>query len=279
VLINSNGFSGYHRGSQRWGMADVSLRDGEDRRPSGWAAAGSRSVAGLPSPESVAREAVASAEARVGGAPIETATLPVIVESRAVGRLLRTLLGPLDGRALQQRASFLEGMRDHLVGSALLDITDDPFIAGGFSSRLFDGEGIASRRLPLFEAGRLRNYYIDTYYGRKLGEAPTTGSGSNIVVTPGAGDLASLVADVERGLLVRGFIGGSSNATTGDFSLGVYGTLIEKGRLSRAVAEMNVSGNHRDLWTRLEAVGGDVYPYSSILTPSLRFEALQLSGK
>lgn len=279
VLINSNGFIGRHRGTQRWGMADVSLRDGEDRRPSGWAVAGSRSRTGLASAESIARGAIAAAEARVGGVPIETAKLPMVVENRAVGRLLRYLLGALDGRALQQRSSFLEGKRGDRVGSEVLDIVDDPFIVQGFSSRRYDGEGIAARRMPLFQKGVLQNYFINTYYGRKLGERPTTGGGSNIVVTPGQRDFEELIGDIDRGVLVRGFIGGNSNPTTGDFSLGVYGTLIESGQLGAAVAEMNIAGNHLDLWRRLEGAGSDVYPYSSVLSPSLRFDSIQFAGK
>ena len=79
-------------------------------------------------------------------------------------------------------------------------------------------------------------------------------------------------------VLVRGFLGGNSNATTGDFSLGIYGTLIENGRLLHAVAEMNIAGNHPQLWQRLIAVGNDPYPYSAWRLPSLVFDAVQFSG-
>ena len=41
---------------------------------------------------------------------------------------------------------------------------------------------------------------------------------------------------------------------------------------------MNVSGNHRELWNRLAAVGDDPYPYSTIRTPTLVFEGVQFSG-
>ena len=37
--------------------------------------------------------------------------------------------------------------------------------------------------MPVFDRGVLANYYVDTYYGKKLGMPPTTGTSSNIVVT------------------------------------------------------------------------------------------------
>ena len=42
--------------------------------------------------------------------------------------------------------------------------------------------------------------------------------------------------------------------------------------------KMNVTGNLRDLFTRLELVGNDPYPYSSPLAPSLVFADVDFSG-
>ena len=77
--------------------------------------------------------------------------------------------------ALQQKRSFLEGKLGQPIGSPLFDVTDDPLIPQAFGSRLFDGEGLAARRMPVFEKGVLRNYFLDTYYAKKLKMAPTTG--------------------------------------------------------------------------------------------------------
>ena len=111
-----------------------------------------------------------------------------------------------------------------------------------------------------------------------MGRAPTFGSRSNLVLTPGEKTLEELVSTLEKGILVRGFIGGNSNPTTGDFSMGVYGNIIEKGAIQDAISEMNIAGNHKELWKRLVAVGGDPYPYSSLLVPSVVFDDMQFAG-
>jgi PmbA protein len=130
----------------------------------------------------------------------------------------------------------------------------------------------------VFERGVLRSYYVDTYYGRKLGVPPTTSRSSNLAWSLGERSPAQLLADLGEGVLVTGFLGGNSNGTTGDFSLGVRGFRIRGGRLAEPVGEMNVSGNHAELWNRLVAVGNDPYPYSSMRTPTLVFEGVQFAG-
>jgi PmbA protein len=276
--LHSNGFEGYERATQAWLSVEITLSDEGDRRPDGWDVAGSRSLAGLPAPRLVGEGAARRAGMRLKATKGATATLPIILENRAAGRLLGSLLGAASARAFQQRESFLEGMIGKEVGSGLLELVDDPFVAGGFGSRLYDSEGISARRLPIFEGGVLAGIYADTYYARKLGCAPTTGSRSNLVMSASGRPLEELARAIHRGVLVRGFVGGNSNPTTGDFSFGVYGNAVEGGELGGALMEMNVSGNHRDLWRRLAAVGGDVWRFGSLLVPSLVIEGVQVSG-
>jgi PmbA protein len=130
----------------------------------------------------------------------------------------------------------------------------------------------------VFEQGVLRNYYVDTYYGRKLGMPPTTARSSNLAWKLGERSREGLLSDIGEAILVTGFLGGNSNGTTGDFSLGVRGFRVRGGRVAEPVGEMNVSGNHLQLWQRLAAVGNDPYPYSAMRTPTLVFEGVQFAG-
>jgi PmbA protein len=278
VRVHSNGFRGGRVDTSFWTSAQVSVKDADGRRPEDWSAAGVRFLAELPATAAVGKDAAERALGRLGAKKAESAVLPMVLANRAGGRLVSFLLGPLGGQSLQQKRSFLEGKLGQAVGSARLEVADEPHLRKGFGSRLFDGEGLAARRLPLFEGGVLRNHFIDTYYGKKLKMAPTTGGASNLSWTLGTKAQAQLVADVQDGILVTGFLGGNSNGTTGDFSLGVQGFRIRAGQVAEPVAEMNIAGNHLELWKRLVAVGNDPYPYSSLRTPTLVFEGVQFAG-
>ena len=102
-------------------------------------------------------------------------------------------------------------MKGQKIGSDLMTIVDDPFIVSGRGSRLFDSEGMAAEKRSVVENGVLKTYYIDTYYAKKLEMEATSGSTTNLVFKPGEKDLAGLLADIDRGILVTGFTGGNAN--------------------------------------------------------------------
>jgi PmbA protein len=90
-----------------------------------------------------------------------------------VSRLFSPLISALNGSAIQQKNSFLIDKLGEKVFSEKLNVTDDPFIPSGRGSRLFDSEGLATKKRPVFENGVVKNYFIDTYYGKKLEMEPT----------------------------------------------------------------------------------------------------------
>ncbi len=278
ALVHTNGFEGTKHGTDFWISAEVTVKDDDGRRPEESAASGARFRSAIEPPAVIGRRAAERALARLGSVKGGSAVMPMAVDARSGGRLVAALLGPLGAAAIQQKRSFLEGKVGSSIGSPLLDLQDDPLVSRGLGSRLYDSEGIAARRFPVFEGGVLRSYYVDTYYGRKLGISPTTARTSNLAWRLGLRSQSDLLREMGDGILVTGFLGGNSNGTTGDFSLGVRGFRVHAGRVAGPVGEMNVSGNHLELWRRLAAVGNDPYPYSSMRTPTLVFDAVQFAG-
>jgi PmbA protein len=122
-------------------------------------------------------------------------------------------------------------------------------------------------------------FYLDRFHARRLGQPPTTGARSNWVVCPGARPWEAIAADLPRAIRVDGFLGGSANPATGDFSFGVLGAYLERGVAVSPIAEMNVSGNLLSLLPRLIELADDPYPWSSTRSPSLVFDEVAFSGR
>ena len=204
----------------------------------------------------------------------------MLVDSRAAGQLIGRLLRPANAGSVQQGRSFWAGLVGEQAFSNRLTIIDDPLIKRGLASRHYDAEGISAKVLPIVEEGVVRNLYVDTYYGRKGDMAPTTGFASNRRIALGEHSLEQLLAEVGDGVYVTSWLGGNADSTTGDFSLGLRGHMIENGAVGRPVGEMNVTGNLRELFGQLELVGNDPYPYSfsGMLAPSLVFADVDFSG-
>jgi PmbA protein len=278
LMMASNGFTGYRTGTSYYYGAMMTARDEGHRRP-----AGSHLTAGvdrriLPGPEEVGTRAAENTLAQLGAVKLKTETMPVIIENRIVGRLFAGVLGALSGRSIQQKQSFLHDQKNKAIASRKLTLIDDPHIKKGLGSRLFDSEGMAARKMTIIEEGVLKEFYVDWYYSRKLGWEPTTGGGSNLVVPPGTRSVAEIMKDLGRGLLITGFIGGNSNPTTGDTSIGIVGRLFEGGEPTQAVAEMNIADNHLRFWHRLTEVADDPWIYSSWRLPSMVFSDVVVSG-
>jgi len=276
VMVASNGFEGDSENSNYSLYASVSVTDGEARPQGYWYESSIFSDQLIR--KDIGKKALKRALDKLGQAKIASGRMPMIVENKMAGQPLRPLISALNGSSIQQKQSFLIGMKGEKIGSDLMTITDDPFIVSGRSSRLFDSEGMATEKRSVVENGILKTYYIDTYYGKKLDMEATSGSPTNLVFKPGEKDLEGLLNDIDRGILVTGFNGGNSNGSTGDFSFGIEGFLVEKGKLIQPVAEMNITGNFKQLWKDLVAVGSDVDPSRSWRLPSLVFDNVDFSG-
>lgn len=275
---SSNGFLGTQESTYCWYGSSVTLRDQGERRASDGYYVGGVYVDGLPAAHDVAGSALERSLARLGSQKGPTTKTAMLVDSRAAASLLGRLLRPASARAVHLGQSFWAGQVGKQAFSDKLTIVDDPLIPRGLGSRVFDTEGIASRQLPIVENGIVKNLYVDTYHGRKTNMAPTTGSASNRVVQSGDYSLGDLLREVGNGVYVTSWLGGNADGTTGDYSLGLSGHMIENGEIGRPVGEMNVTGNLLELFSRLELTGNDVYPYSTTLAPSLLFSDVDFSG-
>jgi len=278
VLVHSNGFSGEKEGTSFSADVMVTVRGDNGSRPEDWSWSHTRFQDDLPPPAKLGEDAAQRALRKIGQGKIGSGKYDMIVENRAISTLVSMLQQPMSARTLQQKNSFLEGMTGEKIASEKLTMADDPTLERGLASHLFDGEGLAGKRRVMIEKGVLRYFYVDNYYGKKLGMEPTSGSASNTVFECGTKSLGELTKEITKGILVNSFIGGNSNPTTGDFSYGIVGLLIENGQIVKAVNEMNISGNGKEFWNQLIAMGNDPYPYSSCMAPSMVFEKAQFSG-
>lgn len=276
VMVTSNGFEGDTANSVFGIHTSVSVK-GEDARPEGGWNESSITFNDLQK-TGTGTIALEKALKKIGQKKIKSGTMPMIVENRQLGRLFGPLINALNGAQIQQKNSFLIDKLGEKVVSEKLTLTDDPFIVGGRGSRLFDGEGLATKKRMVFDKGVLQNYYIDTYYGKKLEMEPTSGGTTNLVFETGDKDLQGLIASVKKGILVTGFNGGNSNGSTGDFSYGIDGFLIENGELTVPVSEMNITGNMKTLWSNIGEIGKDVNETSSWRAPSILFNNVDFSG-
>lgn len=278
LLMASNGFEGSEENTVFQAWAQITVQGEGDRRPTGFDYAVSFIRKNLPTPEKIGAGAARRTLNLLGGKKIKTETLPIIIENRNVPRILNGFLAGMYGSNIQQKRSFLADKKGKKIASKHFTLIDDPFVVSGLGSRLFDNDGIAAKKRTMVDSGVLKEFYVDWYYSKKLGWEPTTGGTSNLIIPPGKRSVKEIMKDLGRGIFITGFIGGNSNSTTGDASVGIFGKLFENGEPVQSVAEMNIAGNHLKFWNNLIEVCNDPWIYSSWRTPSLVFKDVVVSG-
>lgn len=276
VMLTSNGFSGQQSHTYFGISSAVSVNGGNSRPESHWNE--SAMFYNQVQKHGTGEKALQRALQKIGQKKSNSAKMQMLVENRQVNKLLAPLLSALKGASIQQKNSFLLDKTRQKVVSEKLTLVDDPWLIGGRASKMFDGEGLATQKRMVFDKGVLQSYFLDSYYANKLHMHPTSGSTTNLVFEVGQNSPDELLSTLKNGILVTGFNGGNCNGSTGDFSYGIEGFLVENGQRIQPVSEMNITGNMLDLWGNLEALANDVNEASSIRAPSILFNNVDISG-
>ena len=199
--------------------------------------------------------------------------------------------------AVQKGLSLLGGKMGQQIASPLVNITDDPLLSNMGASRPFDGEGVAARTKKVVEQGQLTTFLHNLKTAKKDGIASTGNasrasfkspvgiSPTNFFIESGGTEYVDLVKKLGDGIIiidVQGLHSGA-NPVSGDFSLGAYGYLVEKGQIVRAVEQITVAGNFFTLLESVEEIGADL-EFGSLGqgghfgSPSLLIRELSIAG-
>jgi TldD protein len=247
-----------------------------DQRQSGFAAAGGCVEAAYyrdeRDPETVAREAAATAITLLAAREPEAGAYPVVVSPGWGGVLVHECFGHgMEGDTIRKQTSIRAGQRGQQVASKGVTIVDSGLVPHSRGSYRVDDEGTPAQRTVLVEDGRLVGYLWDVLNARLTGERPT-GNGrrssyrdfplcrmTNTFIEAGPHDPAELIASVKRGLYCTRLAGGSVNPADGNFSFQVTeARMIEDGHLTHPVRNATLTGNGNDAMLKIAAVGNDL---------------------
>ena len=153
-------------------------------------------------------------------------------------------------------------------GSDLLNITFDPTRPEELASYAFDDDGTRAEKQYLIRGGILERPLGGTLSQSRAGVAGVANSRadnwnrppidrmSNINLEPGASSLEQMIADIERGVLMRTNSSWSIDDSRNKFQFGCeWGQLIENGKLTTVVKNPNYRGISANFWRSLRHVG------------------------
>ena len=256
----------------RFNVSCLSERDG-NRQTARWGGGGRM---GMPyfdsSPtESLAREAARQAVVLQSAVDAPAGTFPVVLASGDSGILLHEAIGHgLEADFNRKRTSNYTDQIGNVVASQLCTVVDDGTIADSRGSINIDDEGNLPGYNVLIEGGVLQAYMQDRMSTKHFGAKPT-GNGrrqsfkhypmprmTNTYMLGGESSPEDIIRSVDRGIYCVSFNGGQVNISNGDFVFSVTeGYMIEGGRVTAPIRNVNLIGNGPDVLRKVTAVGAD----------------------
>jgi PmbA protein len=293
ALANSRGFAASYSATQAWAYSSAFAGEGPDLM-TGLGVGLGRDPAALDA-EAIGAEAAERALALVGARQPESRRCPVVLDAFVSASFIGFIGSMLSADAVQRGRSLFAGREGDEVADPVLRLADDGTDPEGPASAPFDGEGTPTGRTGLIEDGRLLGFLYDCRTARKDGRS-TTGNASrasyrtapgvgtrNLVIDPGALDLAGLMREAGEGLYVTDVAGLHSgvNPVSGTFSVGASGRLIEGGEPGRPVREITIASDLVSMLKAVRAVGSEArwVPFGgSVKAPPLLIAEMAVSG-
>jgi TldD protein len=222
-------------------------------------------------PEELAAEAVRRTLALFDARVPPAGELPVVLAPATSGILLHEAMGHgFEADFNRKGTSLFCTMMGKRIAADFVTIVDTALEPGARGAIAVDDEGTPGQRTVLVENGVLVSYLHDLLSAAHYGVA-RTGNGRResfrsaplprmrvTTMENGPHDPEEIIRSVRRGLYAVDFSNGEVDIGGGDYSFYVKsGFLIEDGRLTAPVKDVNLIGNGPDSLAKIEMVGND----------------------
>ena len=219
--------------------------------------------------------------------------MPVVMAAGASGILLHEAMGhAFEADFNRKGQSIFSDKMGCRVAAPGINIIDDATIPENRGSVNVDDEGVAGQKTYMVEDGILRSYLHDRISAAYYGVSPTgNGRRESFRYNPiprmrctymesgHDGSCADLIAGVRKGIFVDQFSNGEVKIGEGDFTFYVKsGRLIENGRLTMPVKDINIVGNGPKALADIVAVASDLKIDNSTWTCGKEQSALVSCG-
>lgn len=288
ALVTSEGFAKEYKTSSHGLSVSVIAKSG-DGMERDYDYSSARFLEDIRLPESIGREAARRTLQRCNPKKAKTGTFPLVFDKRVSKNLVGAFLSAINGASIAKGTSFLRDAMGKEVFGKNIQIINDPFRKRGLSSKLFDAEGVKPQRLELIKDGILQHWLLDIRSANQLG-LHTNGcasrqlnsnpfpSATNVYMENGTDTIESLIADIDYGIFITETFTLSINTTTGDYSQGASGLLIENGKITTPVNEFTIANHLSQMFANAIPANDLEFTYG-VNCPTLRVDNMAVAGQ
>lgn len=222
--------------------------------------------------ETIAKEAVSQTSLMFEAIKPKGGEMPVVMGAGSSGILLHEAIGhTFEADFNRKNISIFSDQFGKKICSSHINIVDDGTIDNARGAINFDDEGVGSQKTYIVKDGVLESYLHDRISAKYYG-VPPTGNGRRQsfryaplprmrVTYMESGNTAEsdMIAAVKQGVYVDNFTNGQVQIGAGDFTFFVKtGYLIENGKLTQPIKDINVIGNGPKALADITMVGNNL---------------------
>ena len=223
--------------------------------------------------EDLVSRAVEGMDARFEARRPKGGQMPVVMGAGASGILLHEAMGhAFEADFNRKGQSIFSDRMGQRICRPGINILDDATVPASRGACNYDDEGVPGQKTYMVTDGVLTSYLHDRISAGYYGVAPT-GNGrrksfrynpvprmrATYMESGPDGTKEDLIASVKKGIYVDQFANGQVKIGEGDFTFFVKsGYLIEGGRLTMPVKDINIIGNGPQALADIQAVAGDL---------------------
>jgi TldD protein len=222
--------------------------------------------------ERVVREAVSRTTVLFDAVEAPVGELPVVLAAGSSGILLHEAIGHgMEADFNRKNVSIYADKIGKPIAKPFVSIVDDATVQSARGAINVDDEGNPAGVTHLVDKGVLTTYLHDSISAKHYGVKPT-GNGRResyqyapmprmraTYMQPGPHKRDEIIASVKKGIYCNNFTNGEVNIGAGDFTFYVKnGFLIEDGKLTRPIKDVNIIGNGPKVLEQVDMVADDL---------------------
>lgn len=198
--------------------------------------------------------------------------MPVVLGAGSSGILLHEAIGHgMEADFNRKNTSIYADKIGKAIAKSFVNVVDDGTIEKARGAVNVDDEGNPTEKTMLVEGGVLRTYIHDEISAKHYKVKPT-GNGRresyrsaplprmrSTYMLPGPHDPEEIIKSVKHGIYCNNFSNGQVQIGAGDFTFYVKnGYMIEDGKLTRPIKDVNIIGNGPKVLEQIDMVGTDL---------------------
>lgn len=222
--------------------------------------------------ETLAKEAVAQTSLMFDAIKPKGGEMPVVMGAGSSGILLHEAIGhTFEADFNRKNISIFSDQLGKKICSPDINVVDDGTIDNARGTINFDDEGVETQKTYIVKDGVLESYLHDRISAKHYNVSPTgNGRRQSFRYAPlprmrvtymenGSIPEADIIASVKQGVYVDNFTNGQVQIGAGDFTFFVKtGYLIENGKLTQPIKDINIIGNGAKVLTDITMVGNNL---------------------